>query len=146
MTLTPADLQQPRQLFGRVAFGRLLGLQRVYSAAGKARLQLPPRDELRNVIGAVHGGAVFTLLDVAMASAAVSRHDFKHTAVTLNVSSSYLAPGHGLLTADGEWLHDEDGVAFCQARVTDEHGALVAHAQGSFRYLPLPGPSESPAP
>jgi uncharacterized protein (TIGR00369 family) len=140
MKLTPADLDNPRLLFSRVPFGALLGLQRVFSVAGQARLQLPPREDLGNVIGAVHGGAVFTLLDVAMASAAVSRHDFKHPAVTLNISSSYLAPGHGLLTADGEWLHDSDGVAFCQAQVTDEQGTLVAQAQGSFRYLPLPRP------
>ena len=42
-------------------------------------------------------------------------------------------PGHAadhvcLLTADGEWLHDQDGVAFCRAQVTDEHGSLVAQA------------------
>lgn len=139
MSLTPEDFRDPRQLFDRVPFIALLGLRRVYSEGGRARLQLPPRTDLGNVIGAVHGGAVFTMMDVAMASAAVSRLDFQRTAVTMNISSSYLSPGRGLLTADGEWLHDSDGVAFCQARVEDEHGTLVAQAQGSFRYLPLPG-------
>lgn len=139
MTLTPADLANPRQLFDRVPFIRLLGLRRVFSEAGKARLELPPRDELGNVIGAVHGGAVFTLLDVVMASAAVSWHDFRCTAVTLNITSSYLAPGRGLLTAEGELLREADGIAWCEARVTDEDGHPVASAQGSFRYLPLPG-------
>lgn len=143
MSLGPGDFRDPRQLFGRVPFIALLGMRRVFSEAGKARLLLPPRDELGNVIGAVHGGAVFTLLDVAMASAAVSRHDFRRTAVTLQIGSSYLAPGHGQLTADGEWLHDDDGVAFCRARVTDDQGTLVAQAQGSFRYLPLPGGAPS---
>ena len=104
-----------------------------------ARLQLPPQGTLGNVIGAAHGGAIFTLLDVVMASAAVSVHDFSRTAVTLNISSSFLAPGHGLLTADGELLHETDGVAHCQARVTDAAGQIVAQAQGTFRYLPLPG-------
>ena len=138
MSQTAADFCNPRQLFDRVPFIALLGMRRVFSEGGKARLELPARAELGNVIGAVHGGAVFTLLDVAMASAAVSRFDFRQTAVTLNISSSYLAPGRGLLTADGEWLHDQDGVAFCRAEVTDEHGTLVAQAQGSFRYLALP--------
>lgn len=143
MSLTPEDFRDPRQLFDRVPFIALLGLRRVYSEGGRARLQLPPRADLGNVIGAVHGGAVFTMLDVAMASAAVSRFDFQQTAVTMNISSSYLSPGRGMLTADGEWLHDSDGVAFCRARVEDEHGTLVAQAQGSFRYLPLPGGTPS---
>ena len=138
MTLTAADFNPPRQLFDRVPFRRLLGMRRVYSEAGRARLQLPARDELGNVIGAVHGGAVFTLLDVVMASAAVSACNFQRTAVTLNLDSSFLAPGRGLLTADGELLHEADGVAWCQASVSDEAGQIVARAQGSFRYLPLP--------
>lgn len=139
MTLTAQDFANPRQIFDRVPFIRLLGMQRVFSDGGKARLQLPPQGTLGNVIGAVHGGAIFTLLDVVMASAAVSVHDFSRTAVTLNISSSFLAPGHGLLTADGELLHETDGVAHCQARVTDAAGQIVAQAQGTFRYLPLPG-------
>ncbi len=138
MTLTAADFDDPRQLFGRVPFTRLLGMQRVFSEGGRARLQLPARADLGNVIGAMHGGAVFTLLDVAMASAAVSAFDFSLTAVTLNLDSSFIAPGQGQLTADAELLREAEGIAWCQARVTDEAGLLVARAQGSFRYLPLP--------
>lgn len=144
MSLTAADFLHPRQLFDRVPFIALLGLRRVYSEHGKARLELPARGDLGNVIGAVHGGAVFTLLDVVMASAAVSRHDFRVTAVTLHIASSYLAPGHGLLTADGECLHEADGVAHCTAQVTDPAGTLVARAEGSFRYLPLPHAPTTP--
>lgn len=141
MTFTPEDLANPRQLFDRVPFIRLLGLQRVSSDGGKARLRLAPNADLGNVIGAAHGGVVFTLLDVAMASAAVSALDFRRTAVTLSISSSFLAPGRGTLTADGELLHACDDVAHCQARVTDDTGSLVAQAHGSFRYLPLPAPT-----
>lgn len=143
MTRTPMAIGDPRQVFDRVPFIRLLGMRRLFSDGGRARLELPAREDLGNVIGAVHGGAVFSLLDVVMASAAVSRHEFRRTAVTLNISSSYLSPGVGLLTADGEFLHETDGVAFCQGRVTDARGQLVASAQGSFRYLPLPGGADA---
>ena len=30
----------------------------------------------------------------------------------------------------------DDGIASCRARVVDDTGLLVAHGQGSFRYLP----------
>ena len=53
------------------------------------------RPEFGNVIGAVHGGVIVTLLDVVMASAAVSSRDFQRTAVTLNLDSSFIGPGRG---------------------------------------------------
>jgi uncharacterized protein (TIGR00369 family) len=127
-----------RNVFGAVPFMQLLGVRREFSQGGRARLVLEERPELGNVIGAVHGGVVVTLLDVAMASAAVSQRDFACTAVTLNLDSSFVAPGHGTLTADGEVLRHDEDVAFCRATVSDQRGRLVAQGLGSFRYLPYP--------
>lgn len=138
MTLQPLTDGDPRQWFNRVPFTQLVGLQRTHSAGGRAQLVLDARPELGNVIGAVHGGAIVTLLDVAMASAAVSAHNFQRTAVTLDLNTAFLEPGRGRLTADAQLLNEADGVAWCQAAVTDEGGRTVARAQGSFRYLPLP--------
>ena len=128
----------PRQLFALVPFTRLLGAQREFSEGGRARLVIDPREELGNVIGAMHGGVVLTLLDVVMASAAVSVFDFSRTAVTLSFTTSFLEPGRGRLTADGEVIQHDQSVAWCRASVTDSAGRLIAQAQGSFRYLPLP--------
>jgi hypothetical protein len=41
-------------------------------------------------------------------------------------------------------VHYDDSVAWCRAAVTDASGRLVARAQGSFRYLPLPQPASTP--
>jgi uncharacterized protein (TIGR00369 family) len=128
----------PRNVFSAVPFMQLLGVRREFSEGGRARLVLDERPEFGNVIGAVHGGVVITLLDVVMASAAVSRRNFERTAVTLNLDSSFVGPGRGTLTADGEVMNHDDDVAFCRATVTDAKGSLVALAHGSFRYLPLP--------
>lgn len=128
----------PHNVFDAVPFMRLLGVQREYSREGRARLVLDPKPELGNVIGAVHGGVLITLLDVAMASAAVSRLNFSRTAVTLNLNTSFLEPGRGRLTADGEVLDQDGSVAMCRASITDAEGRLVAQGLGSFRYLPLP--------
>jgi len=133
---TDAAVEARRQAFARVPFTRLLGVRRDYSEGGRARLVVDARPEFENVIGAMHGGIVATLLDVVMASAAVSKVDFHMTAVTLSMNSTFVRPGHGRLTADGEVLAVDDAVALCQASVTDEGGALVARAIGSFRYLP----------
>jgi len=131
-----ADIEARRHAFAGVPFTRLLGVRRDYSEGGRARLVVDARPEFANVIGAVHGGIVATLLDVAMASAAVSKVDFEMTAVTLSMNSRFVRPGHGRLTADGVVLSVDDAVALCEASVTDEGGRLVARAIGSFRYLP----------
>jgi len=125
-----------RHAFAAVPFTRLLGMRRNFSEGGRAQLVIDARAEFENVIGAMHGGIVATLLDVAMASAAVSKVDFEMTAVTLSMNSTFVRPGHGRLTADGDVLGVDDGVVLCQAVVRDEGGHVIARAIGSFRYLP----------
>jgi len=135
MTTEPA-VGVRRNAFAGVPFTRLIGMHREFSEGGRARFVIDARPELENVIGAMHGGIVATLLDVAMASAAVSKVDFEMTAVTLSMNSTFIRPGQGRLTADGLVLAVDDAVASCEASVTDEGGHLVARAIGSFRYLP----------
>jgi uncharacterized protein (TIGR00369 family) len=133
MTMQAVLSADPLNVFAQTPFMRLLGMQRDYSSGGKAQMSLEPNADLGNVIGAVHGGVVVTLLDVVMASAAVSIIDFAKTVVTLNLTTSFVEPGRGQLIAQG----DQD-VAWCTAQVRDAQGRLVAQAQASFRYLPRP--------
>ena len=135
MTLEAAAVSR-HDAFAGVPFTRLLGMRRNFSEGGRAQLVIDARPEFENVIGAMHGGIVATLLDVAMASAAVSKVDFSMTAVTLSMNSTFVRPGHGRLTADGDVLGVDDGVVLCQAVVRNEGGHVIARAIGSFRYLP----------
>ena len=130
--------EDPLAIFAKTPFTRLLGMQRDYSEGGKAQISLDPHADLGNVIGAVHGGVVVTLLDVVMASAAVSQVNFQKTVVTLNLGTSFLELGRGALTAQGEVVRCDDDVAWCQAKVCDAQGRVVAKGHGSFRYLPRP--------
>jgi acyl-CoA thioesterase len=125
-----------RDAYASVPFTRLIGLEREFSEGGRARFVLPPRPELENRVQSTHGGVVATLLDVAMAGAAVSQRDFACPVVTLDMHCQYLRPGRGRLTADGEVVAVDGETALCRARVRDPEGEIVAQAQGSFRYLP----------
>jgi uncharacterized protein (TIGR00369 family) len=136
--MKPVAPKDPQQIFAQTPFMQLLGMQREFSSAGRARMTLEPAAQLGNVIGAVHGGVVVTMLDVAMASAAVSVIDFSRTVVTLNLDTSFLEPGRGRLIADGEVVQYDESMAWCQAQVCDEQGRLIAKALGTFRYLPRP--------
>jgi uncharacterized protein (TIGR00369 family) len=120
--MKPVAPRDPQQIFAQTPFMQLLGMQREYSRAGQARMVLEPDPQLGNVIGAVHGGVVVTMLDVAMASAAVSVIDFARTVVTLSLDTSFLEPGRGHLTADGEVVTVDLRVDFMHAT----RGRLVA--------------------
>jgi uncharacterized protein (TIGR00369 family) len=133
-----AAASDARDAFAAIPFTRLLGVRREFSEGGRARMVLDEHVDFGNVVGAVHGGVVLTLLDVVMASAAVSQRDFDCTAVTLTLTSSFIEPGRGTLRADGEVLRHEGAIAFCRATVTDQHERLVAQALGSFRYIRRP--------
>jgi uncharacterized protein (TIGR00369 family) len=136
--MTPLTDDNRRNVFNRVAFTRWMGVRREFSVDGRARLVVDSRPELENMIQSIHGGVVLTLLDVVMASAAVSKVDFEQTAVTLNLNTSFLRPGKGQLVADGELIETSDGVAHCRGEVRDASGETVARGMGTFRYLPMP--------
>ena len=70
--MKPVSSDDRHDIFSKTPFMRHLGMRREFSRDGHARVTLDPAPELGNVIGAVHGGVVVTLLDVVMASAAVS--------------------------------------------------------------------------
>ena len=86
-----------------------------------------------------------TLLDVAMAGAAVSRTDFQNTVVTVDVSVNFLAPASGQLFAEGEATGGGQFICFCEGRVLDAKGTLVAKSIGTFKYLKL-SPSQFDSP
>lgn len=120
-----------------VPFLELLGIQRELVANGKARLSLELQPQLRNLYDGFHGGVIMTLFDVAMASAAVSRNDFKNTVVTIDISVSFLAPASGRVVVEAEATGGGRSICFCESRVVDASGRLIAKALGTFKYLAL---------
>jgi uncharacterized protein (TIGR00369 family) len=127
MSQTPID---------RIPFLRLLGMQQLPVAPGQARLLLPElKAEFCNRLSAAHGGVLMTLLDVAMARAATSQPGAPTgTVVTVQMSSHFLKPGRGPLTADGRVISAGRSLCTCEANVTDGDGALIAAATGTFKY------------
>ena len=122
-----------------IPFVELLGLQLVGMGEGRAELRLPPRPEHQNSFHIPHGGVVMTVLDVVMAHAArslnVDGQGQHHGVVTIEMKTSFLQPGRGLLTARGEVLHRTATLAFCEGRLHDETGACCAQATGTFKFL-----------
>jgi uncharacterized protein (TIGR00369 family) len=136
---TPARELKPsatgRNVFPHVPFTRLLGVVREFADDGRARLSVDTRADLTNLHDTAHGGVILTLIDVAMASAAMSRVDFARSLVTIDLSAQFVGPGSGRLIADGRVVGGGSSVCFCEATVATADGALVARGMGSFKYV-----------
>ena len=113
-------------------FTRHLGLQLSALSEGYACLTMPVGESCLNVWGTPHGGALFTLCDVASGLAAIAlRHE---AVVTVSASVDYLAAAapKGKLTAHGRVDHAGGRTVFCTTDVTDDDGTPVVRYHGVY--------------
>ncbi len=123
----------------RIPFADLLGFELVRFEQDVAELAVALREDLLNSWDVAHGGVTMTLLDIAMAHAArTPGADGKAVAegvVTIEMKTSFLRPGIGRLVGIGRRVHRTPSLAFCEGRVEDAAGKLVATASGTFKYM-----------
>lgn len=123
-----------------IPFARMLGFELLRFADGEAEIAIEVREELSNSWGVAHGGMMMTLLDVCMAHAARAPLTGAPAvedrgAVTIEMKTSFLKPGLGRLVARGSVLRRSPSLLFCEGRIVDGEGELVAHATGTFKVL-----------
>lgn len=110
-------------------FARYLGIQIRELREGFARLEMPLRSEMVNFMGAIHGGAIFSLADHAFAAASNSHGTM---AVALHLDITYFSvPSPGsILTAEARELHLSRRTATYRIEITTQEGHPVASCQG----------------
>jgi uncharacterized protein (TIGR00369 family) len=129
------------KLFGvEIPFVDHLGFQLLKMEGGQSELQYLPRPEHMNSFLVTHGGAVMTLLDVTLATAARSI-DMETGVVTIEMKTTFMQPCRGLLTGKGRLMHRTQSMAFTEGTIYDAEGRACAHATGTFKYVKRPAPS-----
>jgi uncharacterized protein (TIGR00369 family) len=103
-------------------------------ADGHSEISYSPLPEHHNSLGVTHGGAIMTLLDVSMATAARSDTPGQGV-VTIEMKTSFMQAASGPLTARGQLLHRTATLAFTQSTIYDAKGRACAMALGTFKYL-----------
>ena len=84
----------------------------------------------------VHGGAIATLADEALASAAFTLADEGETTTTADLKVDYYRPAKpGRLIARASVRHRTRRLAFCEASVEQEGGEVVAEARAVIAYV-----------
>lgn len=105
---------------------------------GQSELHYAPRAEHLNSFDVTHGGAVMTLLDVVMATAARSVAQ-EMGVITIEMKTSFMRPAKVVpgqkLIARGELQHRTRSMAFTEGRVFDAEGLLCAVSTGTFKYV-----------
>jgi acyl-CoA thioesterase len=129
-------------LFQQIAdepFGKKFGLKLVDVQEGYARVEMRFTEDMENMFGMAHGGAIFSLMDAAFEVASNSHGTM---AVALNMNINYLAaPAKGaLLTAEAREINKTKRTAAYDIRATDDSGKLLASCQSLVYRLDKPLP------
>jgi acyl-CoA thioesterase len=104
---------------------------------GRAVYKLDVTPELLNPHGALHGGAVYVMVDYSMGGATMSVLPPGDICATIEIKISYLASVRGgTLKTVTEIIKRGRRVVFLESKVTDDTGRLVATATGSFAVIP----------
>ena len=117
-------------------------IEEVGLVEGRTRLRMRVGPEHMNNIGIVHGGAIATLIDVALGTA--GRTHSGVPVMTVDMHVSFMAPGRGpVLLGEGRVVGGGRSLLFCEGEVRDEAGVLVAKASGVMKPV-RPKPPGSP--
>jgi acyl-CoA thioesterase len=136
MEITPEIEQKIRDRFAINHFPRLLGIEIDSIENGTARLSVEVTEKLLQLAGVMHGGAIATLIDtaVAMAIVSVSEPHSKFTTVELKVN--YLRPlKEGRVVAEARLIQNGRRIVVAECDVFDAQGKLAA--KGLLTYIHL---------
>jgi acyl-CoA thioesterase len=111
---------------------------------GFAKASMPIEGCHLNSVGIVHGGAIFTLADLAFAAASNSAG---RVAVAISTSLSFMkATRSGVLCAEATEISRTRRLSVCTVRVTNDAGESVALFQGTAYIKDEPFPPDIPPP
>lgn len=114
----------------RDMFARMLGMVIEEADIGYARVSMALTKNHCNGVGMAHGGAIFSLADVAFGAAANGAYD--HAVVTLSSNIIFLQPGRvSPLVAEARVIRRGAHIANYDVIVRDGAGTEVARSQSS---------------
>ena len=124
-------------------FGKHLGIEILEAKEGVARLKMPYRHELTNPAGNLHGGAIATVADSAMAVAIGSILGSPARHFTVKLEMRYKAAvTDGVIIAEAKVSQRKQRLFLGEAVVTNGDGQIIATATGTFMVRDYPPEDE----
>lgn len=136
MEITSERERAIREKFEENHFPKLLGMELDEIEPGHARLSVEVRQELLQLQGVMHGGAIASLIDTAVAFAIIGVSEPNDRFTTVEMKVNYLsAIRGGRVTADARLIRDGRRIIVADCDVFDEKGRLAA--KGLLTYIRL---------
>ncbi len=113
-------------------FSRLLGIRILRAENGEAELRMSMQEQMLNLHGRMHGGALFSLLDTALGQASHSLFGGEAGSMTLECKINYIrAVEDGEVVCIAKVINAGRKVHVIEARAS-QGDKLVASAQATF--------------
>ena len=117
--------------FNTAPYYKMLGMVASSDGPGRARVDLPFKDELTQSYGNIHGGALLSIADSAINLAIASPFTGDETLATVDLSLAFIArAGKRDLVAEASIIRRGKHVAFAEC-VVRAGGEEVARARGT---------------
>lgn len=131
--IEPTLLKVAHEVFRKVPYNKLLGMELLEMRVGEAVLRLKMRDELRQPHGLLHGGATASVIDTAMAFAVVSMLGEGEKASTVDLTVHYLRPvTEGEIICTAKVLRGGKKLLTVSAEVANSEGKMIATAISTY--------------
>ena len=122
------DTNTSKKIFAHERYASLSCIEIVESGPGYCKTRLIIEDRHLNAGKVFHGGAVFTLADLAFA---VASNSHGQLALALNVNISFLnSRSTGILCATATEVNEPTRIGAYDVLVTDEKGIIIARFNG----------------
>ena len=129
-------LEQVRKVANNSPYYRLLGMEITEIMKRESRIQMPFKQELTHPYGIVHGGAIASLADSAVAMALISLVEPKDRITTIEFKINFFAPiSKGELKAHAKIIHKGSRTAVGDVEVVNEEGKFVAKAIATYSIM-----------
>jgi acyl-CoA thioesterase len=132
---TPKEASMEKKVFDALSkrvdwepYAQLLGLKLKKVDKGYSLVEMTFREEMRNILGSAHGGAIFSLIDEAFETASNSHGTI---AVALNMNVTFIAPPSPgvVLQAEAKEINLTSRTATYLINVTEGGEKLIATCQ-----------------
>lgn len=122
------DMEDIKRYFGQECFASNSGMTITEVSRGYAKAEMKIEKRHFNILGTVHGGAIFTLADMAFAAASNS---YGNVAVAINADISFVkAVSEGTLYAEAKETSINPKISTYVVNITDEKGDAIAIFNG----------------
>ena len=129
-------LEQVTTVASNSPYYRLLGMEVTEIKERESRIQMPFKEELTHPYGIVHGGAIASLADSAVAMALMSLVEPKDRITTIEFKINFFVPvSKGELKAHAKIIHKGSKTAVGDVEVINEGGELVAKVIATYSIM-----------